>query len=492
MAHSKWLLFLTGLLCFLWNTGNTQIKADSIQQVMTIPARNLDKLGQEYAKMARAIQKQSARIWDQLQQEDARLQQKLLGRDSAAGQLFIRNAGGVYTQLQNQLHAAASTAGNRVLTDYIPGIDSVQTAIQFLTNNKLTATLPGQLQSLQSLNGQLNGLTNQLQLAGKIQTLAAQRQQEWLTAIQSYGPLKGMSGMQQKIFYYKTSIQQYKDMLHDPDKLAGKILAAVRNNPAFAQFMQNNSYLSSLFRLPGSSSSGSGMGLAGLQTRDQVNALVKERLGAGPSFVAAAGDQGGSGNPLAAGMQEALAQLNQWKSKVSQFGIGNSNASVPDFQPNSQHNKSFFHRLDIGFNIQSTSSSLLIPAYSDIALTIGYKVNDRFVTGIGVSYKIGWGQPFTHVNISGLGAGLRSYINWRIKNSWWLSGGLEGNYLNAFTRLAQLHDLNAWQKAGLMGIMKTYKAGKRQGNIQFLYDLLHADHIPQSPAFIFRAGYSIN
>jgi hypothetical protein len=492
MTHPKLLSFLLAFLCLLSINGNPQTKVDTIPQALTLPTHDLDRLGREYAKMARTVQKQSARILDQMQQGEVRLQRKLSIRDSVAGHALLKDAAMFYAQMQNQLQYATTPAGSRILTDYLPGIDSVQTAIKFLSNNKLMVASQEQLQSLQSLNGQLNGLQNQFQMAGTIQGFAAHRQLQLLAQLQQYGLGKEICGLQQKLYYYKTSIQENKDIFRDPDKLAGKILSVVRNNPAFERFMQSNSLLSSLFSIPGSNMYADGTGIPGLQTREQVNALVKERLGAGPSFVSAAGGSSGGGNPVAAGMQDAQSQLNLWKNRVSQYGIGNSNTTVPNFQPNSQHNKNFFHRLDIGFNIQSTSSSLLIPAYSDIAITLGYKANDRLVAGIGVSYKLGWGQPFNHVEISSQGAGLRSYLNWRIKNSLWLSGGLEGNYLNAFSRLAQLHNLNAWQKAGLIGIMKTYKAGKRQGNVQFLYDLLHAGHIPQSPAFIFRAGYSIN
>jgi len=149
-------------------------------------------------------------------------------------------------------------------------------------------------------------------------------------------------------------------------------------------------------------------------------------------------------------------------------------------------------RIQLGFDMQTQNSSYYVPALSTVALSAGYKLNSRSTVGIGVGYILGWGQPFEHIALSSQGASLRSFLDWKIKGSLWLSGGMEMNYLNAFTALSQLRSVSAWQSSALIGLMKQYKAGSRNGNIQLLFDALYRQHIPQTQPLIFRVGYTLN
>jgi len=327
-----------------------------------------------------------------------------------------------------------------------------------------------------------------------ISALITQRQQQLQAVLAKYNLSTYLSGYSQKAYYYKTQLQQYKDQLNHPDQLTGRILSVVRNSNAFQHYFRNNSYLSSLFRVPGSTAPIATPANTTLQTRGQVNAMVAARLGKGANFATAVNGQakgGSSGNPLAGSMGQAQSAINILKTKIAKYGGGSSTTAVPDFQPNSQHNKSLWKRLEYGINIQSTHTRPLLPATTDLALTIGYKVSDRLVFGVGGGLKFGWGEPFEHISLSGQGASIRSYLNWKMKGSWWLAGGYEANYYNAFSELAQLIPVQSWQRSALIGIQKTYKVGKRIGNIQLLYNLLYQQEIPQPQPLIFRVGYSL-
>ena len=91
------------------------------------------------------------------------------------------------------------------------------------------------------------------------------------------------------------------------------------------------------------------------------------------------------------------------------------------FKPNSQKTKSFFRRLEFGINIQSQRSNGYFPVTSDIGLSLGYRLNDKSTIGVGISYKVGWGKNIQHINITHQGVGLRSFVDWKIKGSFWLS-----------------------------------------------------------------------
>jgi hypothetical protein len=76
----------------------------------------------------------------------------------------------------------------------------------------------------------------------------------------------------------------------------------------------------------------------------------------------------------------------------------------------------------------------------------------------------------------------------------WLTGGFEMNYLPTVNeRLAPLNlkDIpwSAWQQAGLLGLSKKNKLGKKTIKTQLLYNFLHKQTIPFQPELTFRIGW---
>ena len=120
---------------------------------------------------------------------------------------------------------------------------------------------------------------------------------------------------------------------------------------------------------------------------------------------------------------------------------------------------------------------------------MGYKLNDKSTIVIGAGYKLGWGKNISNIKLTSQGVSLRSYLDVKIKGSIWISGGYEENYQNEFTKIDQLKDMNAWQRSGLMGLTKKYKVGKKNGNMQLLWDFLSYSQVPQTPSLKFRVGY---
>jgi len=94
-----------------------------------------------------------------------------------------------------------------------------------------------------------------------------------------------------------------------------------------------------------------------LQTREQIQAEVQKRLGisATATTAAAAEKSGGGGGGglsyLQTQMENMQKQLQAIKNRLQQYGtgsmtgLGGSNMTTPDFQPNSQHNKTFLRTI---------------------------------------------------------------------------------------------------------------------------------------------------
>ena len=191
-------------------------------------------------------------------------------------------------------------------------------------------------------------------------------------------------------------------------------------------------------------------------------------------------------------LADAQSQLQQLKNKLNQLGQGGGDIDMPNFKPNDQRTKSFFKRLEFGTNIQTQKSQYYFPATSDLGFSVGYKLNNKSIIGIGASYKLGLGSGWNNIKFTHQGAGLRSFLEWKLKGSFYASGGYESNYRSAFKNIAQLKDESAWQQSALLGISKKYSISKSfKGNIQLLYDFLHTRQVPGTQPIVFRLGYTL-
>jgi len=277
-------------------------------------------------------------------------------------------------------------------------------------------------------------------------------------------------------------VRQYKEMLNDPDKLEKQALAILSKVPAWQSFMKQNSQLAGLFNLP--ANYGDPGSLAGLQTRDQVAAIINQQ-------VASAGSGGAAA--LQANLQSAQSQLDGYKDKLSKLGGGSGDMDMPDFKPNNQRTKTFWRRLEYGTNFQTTRNNYYFPTTSDFGLSVGYKLSDKSTVGVGASYKLGWGNGIQHVAFSSQGVGIRSFIDWQLKGSFYASGGFEYNYAKPFSSYQQLRAIQDWTTSGLLGISKVISLKSRvfkKTKVQVLWDFLSYQQVPRTQAVLFRVGYS--
>jgi hypothetical protein len=185
--------------------------------------------------------------------------------------------------------------------------------------------------------------------------------------------------------------------------------------------------------------------------------------------------------------------MQQLKNKLMQLRGSSSDDIMPQgFKPNNQKVKSFLKRLEYGTNIQAQRSTNFFPATTDLGLSLGYKLNDKSIIGVGAAYKIGLGHGWDHMELSSQGAGLRSYVDWKLKGSIWISGGYEMNYKSMFNSIDQLKNLDAWQQSGLLGLSKVFDVKSKffkKTKLQLLWDFLSYEQVPQTQAVLFRIEY---
>lgn len=433
--------------------------------------------------------KSSEKALKRMQKNEAKLKKKLAAKDSVlAKQLLTESVNQTYAGLANKLQSDVDLSKKTSITSYIPQVDSTQTMLKFLSNNQngLSGVNSNQLSQLTQASTSVATLQQRLQQAEDVKQYLKQRKEQLKQLLQQSPVGQELESINKEVYYYQAQLNEYRDALKDPDKLAEKALQFLQQQPAFVSFMKQNSLLAQLFPAP--TALGTPQALAGLQTR----AAVQQQLS---GVLNMSGGVSGDMNPQSYLQQQtgaAQTQLQSLKDKVNQLGGGSSDLNMPDgFKPNGQKTKSFLQRLEYGVNIQSQKTTYLLPSTTDIAATVGYKLSDKSTVGVGAGYKLGWGKPFNDISLSNQGMSIRSYIDVKIKGNIWLTGGYELNYQTAYVDLLpQSFGSVAWQKSGLIGLTKKYKVGKKTCNMQLLWDFLSYSQIPKTQALRFRIGYT--
>jgi hypothetical protein len=147
----------------------------------------------------------------------------------------------------------------------------------------------------------------------------------------------------------------------------------------------------------------------------------------------------------------------------------------------------------MGINFQTQKTDKFFPTISDLALSAGYKLNDKSIIGIGISHKMGWGTGWNNIEITHQGVGLRSFADIKLRGSFWISGGYEMNYRNEIKNIIQLKDQSAWQKSGLVGMSKVISVKSKmfkKTKVQLLWDFLSYDQRPRTQPLLFRIGFN--
>lgn len=490
------LCLLIASICLYCNvsfpqSGDSSIQSSQnklLQTYTNISSKSLNFINDKYAKLTATIQKQNEKLLNRMQQKEARLQRKLQSIDSTKSAELFAETKAKYEALQQQSQSPVTGTISK-LKEYIPGLDSTNTILNFL--NRSSINIPGipadKLQQIQAVSTQVQALQARLQQANDIQTFIRERESTFREQLLNTGLGKELVGINKEVFYFQQRLAEYKNLLNDKKALEEKLLQTVMSLPAFQSFWQKHSFLSQLFPMP--QNYGTSQSLNGLQTIGSVQTQLQQRLGSS-AFSSTSNGANVGGNYFQQQMQAAQSQINNLKDKITQLGGGSSDMTVPDFKPNNQHTKTFFQRLEYGLNVQSQPGSYLLPTTSDIALTVGYKFSDKATAGFGLAYKLGWGNGWNHIAFSSQGIGLRSYIDIKALGNIWVTGGFEYSYLQAFSNYTALKNLDAWQKSALLGITKKYKVGKKTGNVQLLYDFLHNNQVPPSQGLKFRAGWT--
>lgn len=461
--------------------------ASVLDKALLFPDKLFGAIDKKTTQLSEGLDKHTQRYLSKIQRQEAKLKKKLWRKDSLLAKEIFADSKSRYDKVKEK--GAALGRSSQV---YSGRLDSLTTSLNFFKSSKLTssslASLPNNA-SIEKTLQSLKGLQGNLDAAKALQQQLQERKALLQEHFQHLGMVKELKQFKKQVYYYQAQVAEYKALLNDPSKWEAKLLDLAQKLPQFKSFFAKHSQLGQLFALPGADGSNpdNGAMLVGLQTRASVQQGIQQRFGADAATT----------QMLQERVSGAQAQLTDLRSRAHQYATGNlgnsgsTDMDMPEgFKPNDQKTKSLLRRLEWGGNIQSERARTYFPVTSDLGLSLGYKLNDKSVVGIGASYKLGLGKGWNNIAVSHQGVGLRSYVDVKLKGSIYISGGYEQNYRTAFRSIDLLKDFDAWQHSGLLGLSKKYKAGKLKGNMQLLWDFLSYQQVPQTQAIIWRIGYN--
>jgi len=445
-----------------------------------IPDKVFQSINKKASVLEEKLDKQTDKYLSKLERQENKLRRKLWKKDSTLAKELFDKTEEKYSSLRN-----ISGKLDKYQALYSGHLDSLSTAMKFLQNENLDKISSNPY--LQKSLGEYKQLQEKFNQSNQIKNYLSQRKMMLKQAFQRLGMVKEYKKFEKEVYYYRAQVDEYKRMFEDPSKLEAGLLNLVLKIPRFKNFFANNSILGSLFPNMGPVNSSASGAAFGLQTRASLNQYLNTRFSGSVNYNQAIQQNLGS----------AQGQIDELRSKFMSITGGSIGSSsdfdLPDFKPNEEHTKSFLKRLEYGTNFQTAHGTGWFPITTDLGLSMGYKLNQKNVIGLGASYKIGWGKDIRHIDVSSQGAGFRSFADINIKKSFFLSGGFEYNYQQSFLSIREIYSLDAWQQSGLVGVSKIVALQTKffkKTKIQLLWDFLSYRQRPQTQAFKFRIGYN--
>jgi hypothetical protein len=106
---------------------------------------------------------------------------------------------------------------------------------------------------------------------------------------------------------------------------------------------------------------------------------------------------------------------------------------------------------------------------------------------------VGWGQSIQRLRITHQGISIRSFVDVKLKGSFWLTGGYERNQIAEADSEGVLTGGWGWQPSGLLGFSKVVSMRSKWAKkmkLKLFWDFLASSNRSPGSALIFRCGYS--
>jgi hypothetical protein len=477
MGIRKVIIFLFALtLHSAFSYGQKDSTIPTIPIVTEIPLKFINQTNDKIDKYSNRITSKTEKTLEKLAKWENKIHKFLLKANPTVAEQLFGEGRETFAGMLAKVKQGKSLAEN-YKSSYDAYCDKLLTNIKYLEIQKeqLNNKYIQPLQTAKEKAMQLEKDVAETETAEKL--IKERKKQLFDEAYKVLGKSKYFKKINKEGYYYSEYLKEYKSIFTDETKLEKTAIELIKKILGFEKFASENSALAGLFgnfSLQGSAGASSIPIVNGLAPRSQVMQAIQVVAGAG--F-----------NPTSIISQQMPDIKNRFKNLLG--GSGGADTELPDFKPNSQKTKSFLKRLEYSSEIQFGSPNNYLPTTANIALSVGYKLNDKFSAGGGMSYILGLGQGWNNLKFSSEGIGFRTYMKMKLKKGFNIQGGSEWNYNVHFNKIIDLKN-NGWQQTALLGFTKSMKAGKKaKSELKLLYDFLHNSHKPATAPFIFRVGY---
>lgn len=477
-AYTFYTLVCTLLMVVSATAQNTSDSANFPNKQLS--KKYFDNIVSKSDKYSEQFTKQTEKYLSRLQKQEDILKQKLQKVDSIAANNIFAQSARKYQEIQEKVKSKT----DKLLDGdgrYFPWLDTIRTSLKFLeTSNPQLAKIAGAGGQLKETMTKLKEMERQLKEAENIKDFVRQRKQFLNEQFKKYGLGNELKKFNKEAWYYGQQLTELKQAWEDPARFERKMISLLNKIPLFQKFFQQYGELAGLFTIPPDYA----QNMNGLQTIGMVQTQMQQRIsGMGPN----------AQQVVQQNIQSAQADLSTLRTRIAQYGE-KGDGDMPDFKPSNVKTKSFKNRLEYGTNFQTQRSTSFVPGTTDLGLSLGYRISDNSVAGIGTSFKIGWGQNIRNIKVSAEGLSIRSYLDVKLKGSFFISGGYEQNYRARFYNVQQLRNQpNQWSQSGLVGISKVVSLKTKlfkKTKVQLLWDFLSYTQRNTEQPIKFRVGYN--
>ncbi len=390
--YTKLLTVLTVLLfCTLQGSAQDSTSTTVVDTLIHLPVKYFNQIDNKIDKYSSRIISKTEKTLTKLSRWENKIKTLLQKANPEAAERLFGNNQTTFSTLLQKLQEGKSIAEN-YQAKYNEYRDKLRSSVSYLQQQK-DALKTKVIAPLKKADEKLTALEENIKNSEVLQQFIKERKRQLIDqSLQYIGKSKYLAKISKESYYYVETLRNYKELFRDQKKAEQIALTLLNKIPAFTKFIQENSMLAQLFGSPNAPASAAN--LAGLQTRASVNALIQNQIAAGGPNAQQVMQQN---------FQQAQNELSKLKDKILKAGGNSADAEIPDFIPQENKTKTLKQRLEFGTNIQTQKATNFFPNRSDIGLSLGYKLCNKSIIGIGASYSFGLGRGWNNIRISNQG-----------------------------------------------------------------------------------------
>ena len=192
----------------LLSTHFSTIAQDSIpllEKVKQLPDQFLQDVTTKAKRLEDKVMEYSEKSLAKLEKQELKLKRKLAKKDSLAAVQIFGDVKEKYKSLRGQLTKAESKLSS--LKEYIPGLDTLKTSLNFLSENPTQFLKDNkQLGDLSNALKGLNSIESKLQGAESIRSYLKERRQQLKEQLEGFGLTKQLAKYNKQAYYYSQQI----------------------------------------------------------------------------------------------------------------------------------------------------------------------------------------------------------------------------------------------------------------------------------------------